>query len=325
MPENMDNIDNQADKAEKKRGAGPVSLRLDQQTREAFADYCAQNKLTREAALSNLLHAVELGRAAESMPDRAAEVINVNRLIAELQASFLSSYEQYLNATGNVREEFRNKLESQQLTIEDLQGKKKDLEEKLAAADQIATEAKAARIEAENAAKTADQLRASAEQTAVDKQTIADTLAAKLAEAESKLAEYDKIKTDVAASKEQIRELEQQIKDKERDAAEAAKEAERSLKDAVAAEREKAQVEREALKDQIRQVEKDAEAAKEVLRDQFREAKSEAEAAKKDAETAKVTVLAEVAEKHQAEIAKLQARISELTDQLIAQREKSKA
>ncbi len=324
MPENVDNIENQMEKAEKKKGAGPVSLRLDQQTRDAFTDYCTQNKLTREAALSSLLHAVELGRAAESMPDRAAEVINVNRLIAELQASFLASYEQYLNTTGNVREEFRNKIESQQLTIEDLQGKKKELEEKLAAADQIATEAKAARIEAENAVKTADQLRASAEQTAADKQTIADTLAAKLAEAESKLTEYDKIKTEVATNKEQIRELEQQIKDKDRDATEAAKEAERSLKDAVVAEREKAQAEKDTLKDQIRQVEKDAEAAKGVLMDQLRAAKSEAEAAKKDAETAKATALAEVAEQHQAEIAKLQARISELTDQLIANKKAGK-
>lgn len=68
----------------------------------------------------------------------------------------------------------------------------------------------------------------------------------------------------------------------------------------------------------------EAEEAKEALRDQLRTAKSDAEAAKKDAETAKATALAEIAEQHRAEIAKLQARISELTDQLIAYKKAGK-
>lgn len=321
-----DNMDvNTNDSAEKKKKDKMKGFRIQVEDLERYEKIFRENGLKSDGeAFSFLLRAAEMVNASGKMPERDADIKEARRVVGEIENIIINSYERYYTAGDTIREEFRVKIEMQDHTIADLQDKKKELEESLKLANQTAEQANVARIEAENTAKTADQLRASAEQTAADKQTIADTLAAKLAEAESKLTEYDKLKAEMAADKEQIRVLEQQLKDKDRDATEAAKEAERSLKDAVAAEREKAQVEREALKDQIRQVEKDAEAAKEVLRDQLRTAKSEAEAAKKDAETAKATALAEVSEKHQAEIAKLQARIGELTDQLIADKKAGK-
>ena len=334
MEENKDN-GVKLEETEKKQ---QTPLRLDPDVRQEFFDFCDQHGMNRSDGLKSLLHAVELGRAADAMPERAAEMTNIKRLLDELQESYLHSFDLYLNTKENVREEFRVRLESQQKTISDLQGKQKELEEGLKAAEQAVNEAKAAQLEAEKTAEIDRKLRESAEQTAADKQTIADTIGKELADAKAKLEGYDELKTELADAKttipelnQQIKEIErnaadvakdyeQQIKDAKRDADEAAKdaarEADKKLSEAVAAEKAKAQEEKNKAQAKI-----------DELKDQVRNAKSEADAAKKDAETAnaKATALEAASERDRAAIIKLQARVDELTNELLALQKSPKA
>ncbi len=276
-----------------------TNFRIDQETADLFRDFCEQNGMNQAQGFDHVMQIVEMDRAKSAAPGRATEIEGFERAVKQITGIYLNSIEICNSAEGRAREQFASSLERQERTIDELQERITQLQTELNDTRNMLLESEKDKERAEKDRIAAERLKDSAEKTAADKQTIADTLASKLAEAETKAREYDGLLREFNQLKEMSRDPDQKLKDLQRDHAEAMREAER-----------KAEREKEAAL-AVKQLEL------EELRDQLRKEKSETEAARRDVETARTTAIAELSTEHRIEIASMQERINELTDQLM--------
>ncbi len=291
-----------------------TNFRLDQETVDRFRSFCKENNLNHAEGFDQVMQVFEFDRAKTLVPERRTEIEEFRRHVKDITSAFLNSIEVNKNAEARIHEEFVTDLARKDKTIDELREKVEQLQAEKVAAEQLAAEAVKAKDQAEKAAAAADQVRRAAEQTAEDKRTIADTLAAKLAEAEKKLDGYDDLVKALSDSEDAKRTAEQQIKDIQRDAADAAKDAARN------AERTREQA--------VREVSATLQAQIDALKDELRKVQSDLAVARTAADTARTAAIAELAEAHSAELAELHAKLDELrakidarTDELMQARQ----
>lgn len=284
-----------------------TNFRVDQETADAFRNFCENNGMNQAQGFDHIMQVVELDRAKSTAPGRATEIEGFEKSVKDIMAAFLNSIEINQNAESRIREQFASDLSRKNKAIDDLRMKADQLQAEKDAAETKAVEAEKAKDQAEKSAAAAERIREAAEKTAEDKKTIAETLAAKLTEAEKKAEGYNELKEALSASQEALRVSEQTVKDIRRDAAEAAKDAART------AEKDK--------EDAVRIVTDKLQEKITALQEELRTVKSEADNARRDAETAKTAAIAELSESHRKEIAEIRIKLDSRTEDLMQARQ----
>ena len=280
-----------------------ANFRIDPATADKFRAFCEENGMSQAQGFEHIMQIIEINQAKLAIPGRATEIEDFERTLKEITGMYLRSVEICSAAEARAKEQFASAIERQNRTIDDLQEKIQRLQDELDLSSSNIEEAMNAKERAEKDLLAAEKMKDAAEKTATDKQMIADTLASKLSEAETKAREYDNLMLEYKKLKELNRDPEQRIKELQKDFEYAVKDEKQKM--------EKELADRNAEYTANKQLEIDN------LKEQLRAAKNAEAAAKKDAENAKMLAIAELSDEYRADIAVMQARINDLTDQLM--------
>lgn len=274
-----------------------ANFRIDQDTAEKFRKYCEEQRINQAEGFDKLMKAMfELNRASEVLPDRRAELERFGALTEKMMSAYLLSLEMADAAEERVRSSCASDLDQKEQQIFDLKEKNSELKARLEMAERSRAEAVKEAEQARKDAEAAERIRTAAEKTAEDKKVIAETLATKLAESEKKAEGFDGLRESLATARASLTESEQKAKD-------AARAAERERDSAVAAIRE-------ALEKKIR-----------LFHEENLALKSSLDSARKDAETARVSAVAELSQSHMEEISLIRDKLDARTVELMAARE----
>lgn len=115
---------------EKKEAAKPFSLRLGEDSVQAFRAWCEENNMSQADGFSNLLKMLELQKTKELIPNRQKEIDNFQALLTALATSFMSSLELNENAEMRIRQVLQRDLEIKDQALSDYQEQLKKEKEK---------------------------------------------------------------------------------------------------------------------------------------------------------------------------------------------------
>lgn len=178
-----------------------TNFRIDQETAEAFREFCAQNGMNQAQGFDHIMQILELDRAKMATPGREVEIETFQKNVKDITAAFLNSLDIYNNAEGRIKEQFSSSLNSKDSVIADLQAKIESLQSEKEIAEQTATSATNAAVQAVKDAETAKEQAATVTRLVEEKDKTIATIAAKLATAESKANDYDEIKEELDKEK----------------------------------------------------------------------------------------------------------------------------
>ena len=174
-----------------------TNFRLDQETVDAFRDFCEKNGMNQAQGFAHIMQIVEMDRAKMATPGRAVEIEAFEKNIKNITDAYLNSLEICNDAEGRIREQFATSLDSKDKMIAELQTKIASLQTEKDIAEQTATSATKAAAQAAKEAEAAKEQAATAARLVEEKDRTIATLAEKLATIECKANDYDKLKDDL--------------------------------------------------------------------------------------------------------------------------------
>lgn len=272
------------------------SFRISDETTEKFRQLCSGFD-NQNVALNALISAYEVQKAKAVLTDRQTDVSDYDAHLQALQTAFLHSLEVNENAESRIRQEFQRQLESKDNIISDLQERIKKAESDVeTATNQAIIATDEANIRMEQAKNEVDSLQK--ELNSVHKQV--SELMTRLESAQSQVTDKQQI----------IDNLNQQLTI----AKSMTEKAESAEIRAVKAETELNTVKSE-LSETKKLHESDVKELKQQLASQQTTAEQSAKVAEKLAEAAKREAIADIREKHVAELDELRKRIQTLTEE----------
>ena len=310
MNEEKQNITTTAAQTEQQKPKSEIkqtNFRIGTDAADKFRQYCEANGLNQAQGFDHLIEILDMDQAKTALPDQAADIELFKTQAQDLINSYLHALSVSANFQKLATEHHWADLASKDKTIADLQARleaseaaQKVSESTVAAALQSAAQADKDATQAREQAETAQKL-------ADEKDKTIATLADKLATAEAKADGYDALKEQAQAAETALKEeqkahaadvkalqaeMDQRVKDTEKDAEIARLTAQNEADKQISAAQDKAKELEQRLKD----AEKDAEIAR---------LKAQSEADK--------------------QIADLQARVERLTAELAAAQKGHKA
>lgn len=259
------------------------TFRTEGETADRVDAWMEKNGISNRDALKRMMDIIDMSEAKGSLAGRSTEIENFESLTRQLVTAYTASLDLAQNAEARIRDEFAKRIDSQDMTIADLQARAKQLQNEASVAKSLTNEAQQALGQLQTvynnqsddlAKQTAQTEKAEAEAQKAREQV--DRLTTLTGDQADEIRSLKQEVTETAKLRQQVAELTAAL-DKERETAmQAAKQAE----DKLAHELEKAQT---------RQTEA-------VLK----------------AEKAGQDMLAKVRAEHQADISKMQADISEM-------------
>lgn len=291
-----------------------TNFRIAQNTADKFRQYCEANGLNQAQGFDHLIQILEMDKAKSVLPEQSNNIETFELHAKALTAAYLDAVENGANARALVMEQCQSDLARKDKTIADLQARLEAAETAQKASDSAAEAA--AQISAQMSRETqqAHEQAETAQKLADEREKNISMLTDKLRIAEDKANGYDDLKADAEQSKSDLKEtksalaeeqkahaadvkalqaeMDQRLKDAEKDAEiarlKAQSEAEKQISEAQTKTRE--------LEQQLKDVEKNARIAQ-------LEAQSKADKQIAD---------------QQSKIEKLENRIKELTAELAA-------
>lgn len=194
------------------------NFRIDSEKADAFRAFCEVEGLNQAEGFNRLMKLLDLDQTKELVPGRASEIEDFEYHAMELVTGYLQSIKMVQDADGKAEQKYRDKLESKELTILDLQEKIRKKDEEIEQLKEKADESDTKQLAAEKEASDAKKDMLSAEKTAADKEEIANMLQKQLKEAMDKLKEYPALKERNKVLEEDLAKAYQIIKDNQKDA-----------------------------------------------------------------------------------------------------------
>lgn len=265
------------------------SFRISDETTEKFRQLCGGFD-NQNVALNALISAYEVQQAKTIITDRQTDINDYDTHLQALQRAFLHSLEVNENAENRIRQEFQRKIDSQNVTISDLQ-------ETVKKAEQAEKNAK------EQVKITIAECDARAKQSEKE----IDILQKELDDVRKQSVELSKsltaVKSQVADKQQIIDTLNQQLTNAKA-MTEKAESAEKELKTV-----------KEKLSETEKRYESEVRELKQQLASQQTAAEQSAKVAEKLAEADKREAIASLKEAHVAELDELRRKIQALTEE----------
>lgn len=192
-----------------------LNMRVSEEVAERFRAFCKEQGVSQPQGMDSLLSMMELVQAKQALPSRQTEIEGFQVHIKAVMDAFVNSLAINAEAEERVKQQFIGVLESKDKTIISLQEKTEALQTMLAEAQAAEQESQNRAAAAGKEAAAAAEMAAAAQRTAEDKTAIVDMLTAKLNEAEGKLGSYDTLKAEAQAAQEEIKTLQEQLKEAE--------------------------------------------------------------------------------------------------------------
>lgn len=259
------------------------TFRTEEETANRLDAWMEKNGISNRDALKRLMDIVDMSEAKGSLAGRSTEIENFESLTRQLVTAYTASLDLAQNAEARIRDEFAKRIDSQDMTIADLQARAKQLQNEASVAKSLTDEAQQALGQLQTVYNNqSDDL---AKQTAQTEKAEA--------EAQKAREQVDRLTTLTGDQADEIRSLKQEV-------AETAK-----LRQQVA--------ELTAALDKAREAA--AQAAKQAedrLAHELEKAQTRQAEAVLKAEKAGQDMLAKARAEHQADISKMQADISEM-------------
>lgn len=259
------------------------TFRTEEETANRLDAWMEKNGISNRDALKRLMDIVDMSEAKGSLAGRSTEIENFESLTRQLVTAYTASLDLAQNAEVRIRDEFAKRIDSQDMTIADLQARAKQLQNEASVAKSLTDEAQQALGQLQTVYNSqSDDL---AKQTAQTEKAEA--------EAQKAREQVDRLTTLTGDQADEIRSLKQEV-------AETAK-----LRQQVA--------ELTAALDKAREAA--AQAAKQAedrLAHELEKAQTRQAEAVLKAEKAGQDMLAKARAEHQADISKMQANISEM-------------
>ena len=98
-----------------------ANFRIDEDSAKAFRKFCDENGMNQAQGFDHLIQVLELEQAKAVIPERLTEIETFEQNIKAVQEGFLKSLEIAKNTEGRVLEQFKGRLDSQNMLIAKLQ------------------------------------------------------------------------------------------------------------------------------------------------------------------------------------------------------------
>lgn len=109
-----------------------MGFRTDAETKAKIMEWMKKSGISNNQALGTILSLIQASEAKGALTGRETEIDNFESLVQQIMTAYTASLQLATNAESRIREEFKQKLESQGNTIIDLQDKIKKAQEKAA-------------------------------------------------------------------------------------------------------------------------------------------------------------------------------------------------
>ena len=187
------------------------SFKLETEAVEDFRKYCEENGLAQAEGFKNLLNAATLEKAKKALPERFAEIENVEAHVRALVTAYVQSLDIYSGANQRAEERVAGKIEEKDKLILELQGTlDKQKLEMQAALEQI-TECKKIIFEADKRSENLAEALRNVQESLKDKQKIICTLESEKAKFEDLNVKYDDMQKHLADLEHKNKEDEKRI------------------------------------------------------------------------------------------------------------------
>ena len=259
------------------------TFRTEGETADRVDAWMEKNGISNRDALKRMMDIIDMSEAKGSLAGRSTEIENFESLTRQLVTAYTASLDLAQNAEARIRDEFAKRIDSQDMTIADLQARAKQLQNEASVAKSLTNEAQQALGQLQTVYNNqSDDL---AKQTAQTEKAEA--------EAQKAREQVDRLTTLTGDQADEIRSLKQEV-------AETAK-----LRQQVAELTAALDKERETAMQAAKQ-------AEDKLAHELEKAQTRQTEAVLKAEKAEQDMLAKVRAEHQADISKMQADISEM-------------
>lgn len=217
-----------------------INLRLAPETADKFKQFCEENGVNQAQGFDHLIQVLEINEAKKTVPDHATDIEDYETLTKALNTAFLKAIQDSANAKLKALEECRTELESKDQKIDSRDKTIADLQARLTASETAQKTAEAtlqsalqSAAQADKEAQTAREQAETAQALVAEKDRTIVTLTEKLKAAEDKADGYDTLKTDAEQAKSALKEeqkahaadvkalqaeMDQRVKDTEKDA-----------------------------------------------------------------------------------------------------------
>lgn len=259
------------------------TFRTEGETADRVDAWMERNGISNRDALKRMMDIVDMSEAKGSLAGRSTEIENFESLTRQLVTAYTASLDLAQNAEARIRDEFAKRIDSQDMTIADLQARTKQLQNEASVAKSLTNEAQQALGQLQTVYNNqSDDL---AKQTAQTEKAEA--------EAQKAREQVDRLTTLTGDQADEIRSLKQEVAETARFRQQVAE-----LTAALDKERETAM--------------QAAKQAEDKLAHELEKAQTRQTEAVLKAEKAGQDMLAKVRAEHQADISKMQADISEM-------------
>ena len=199
------------------------SFRLSTSSVEKFRAYCEENKICQADGFDALLNNAELEKAKNAIPDRKAEIENVQNHANALVSAFIYSLDIYTSAKDSAKADVADKLSKKDLRIEALEEEKAVIKATLCEKDKRVSELEKILAERDNQIGALTEAHQNALKSLKDKDRIIASIEGENARFEALTNDYEHLQktyTELAQKvmdyEKQISELVQQAKNSER-------------------------------------------------------------------------------------------------------------
>lgn len=259
------------------------TFRTEGETADRVDAWMEKNGISNRDALKRMMDIVDMSEAKGSLAGRSTEIENFESLTRQLVTAYTASLDLAQNAEARIRDEFAKRIDSQDMTIADLQARAKQLQNEASVAKSLTNEAQQALGQLQTVYNNqSDDL---AKQTAQTEKAEA--------EAQKAREQVDRLMTLTGDQADEIRSLKQEVAETAR------------LRQQVAELTAALDKERETAMQAAKQ-------AEDKLAHELEKAQTRQTEAVLKAEKAGQDMLAKVRAEHQADISKMQADISEM-------------
>lgn len=259
------------------------TFRTEGETADRVDAWMEKNGISNRDALKRMMDIVDMSEAKGSLAGRSTEIENFESLTRQLVTAYTASLDLAQNAEARIRDEFAKRIDSQDMTIADLQARAKQLQNEASVAKSLTNEAQQALGQLQTVYNNqSDDL---AKQTAQTEKAEA--------EAQKAREQVDRLTTLTGDQADEIRSLKQEVAETAR------------LRQQVAELTAALDKERETAMQAAKQ-------AEDKLAHELEKAQTRQTEAVLKAEKAGQDMLAKVRAEHQADISKMQADISEM-------------
>ena len=203
------------------------SFRLSTSAVESFRAYCDENGISQAEGFESLLKTAELEKAKTAIPDRKAEIENVQNHANALVSAFIYSLDIYTSAKDSAKADVADKLSKKDLRIEALEEEKAVIKATLCEKDERVSELEKILAERDNQIGALTEAHQNALNSLKDKDRI-------IASIEGENARFEALSTDYEHLQKTYTELVQKVADYEKRISEAVQQkenAERLLSD----------------------------------------------------------------------------------------------